>query len=121
MQSRRRDSRQAYVRLVERRPEGGSAVAFRFLDGEGRDVPDDVAAKSPVLLVGDEATGDPEVALAFRDVKTFRAWAETSPIAERVDDVYRTLREQVLPQKANEAWIEKMHTLALTRKQDDVK
>jgi hypothetical protein len=95
-------------------------MAFRFLDGKDGDVSDDAAAKAQVLVVGDEATGDPEVARAFSDVKLFRSWAETSPIAERVDAVYRTLEQEVLPQRASEKWIEQMQTLALKRKQDDI-
>jgi hypothetical protein len=90
------------------------------LDGRDGDVPEDAAAKARVLVVGEQATGDAELGRAFRDPKSFRAWADTSPIAEQVDGVFKTLEEQVLPQRGNEDWVGKVQGLALERKQADM-
>ena len=94
-------------------------MAFKFLDGD-RDVDGDRIARYPVLIAGEEATGDPELARVFTDVKSFRAWAEGTPVGERVEDVYRTLEQDVLPHRGDEKWVEQMQTYALERKAADM-
>ena len=95
-------------------------MAFRFLDGRDGDVSEDALSRYPVLIAGEEATGEPELARVFEDPKEFRAWAESSKVGDRVESVYRTLEEEVLPQQKDEKWIEQMHTLALKRKGADM-
>lgn len=95
-------------------------MAFKFLDGRDGDVSDDAVAKYPVLVAGEEATGEPELARVFEDVKSFRGWAEGTAIGERVEAVYRTLEEEVLPQRRDEQWVEQMQSYALERKAADM-
>ena len=95
-------------------------MALKFLDGRDGDVNEDAIARYPVLVVGEEATGDPELARAFEDVRSFRRWAEGSPIGERVESVYRTLEEEVLPHRRDEKWVQQMQSYALERKAADM-
>lgn len=68
-----------------------------------------------VVVVGEEATGEPELVRLFEDQAQFRKWASTTKVGERVDQVLTTLEKEVLPQQRNEAQIEAMQSLALRR------
>jgi hypothetical protein len=103
------------------RSANGGFVAYRYLNARDGDVPADGIAEYPVIVVGGDATGDPDLVRVFRQNKEFRRWAAGSPIAETVETVFTTLEKQVLPERATEQWVEKMQTLAMKRKIADLK
>ena len=53
-------------------------------------------------------------------MRSFRRWAEGSPIGERVESVYRTLEEEVLPHRRARSGLQQMQSYALERKAADM-
>lgn len=94
-------------------------MPFTFLNSRDGEVSEDELARYSVIVAGDEATGDPDLVRVFQENREFRRWAENSPIGERVNSVFQILEKEVMPQQANEPWIEKMHRLAMKRKISD--
>ncbi|MBN1206726.1 MAG: hypothetical protein JXB05_17720 [Myxococcaceae bacterium] len=93
-------------------------MKFSYVDQRGGTRKQEDLASFEVVIVGQEATDDAELVRVFTDQRQFRRWAKGSPVAERVDRVFATLKRDVLPQRANEPWIQQMQTLALKRARD---
>ncbi|QSQ25918.1 hypothetical protein JY651_13720 [Pyxidicoccus parkwayensis] len=90
-------------------------MAFKYVDRRGAMRKQEDLANFEVVLVGQEATGAPDVVRVFTDQRQFRRWAKDSRVTERVDQVFATLKRDVLPERENEPWVQQMQTLALKR------
>jgi hypothetical protein len=93
-------------------------MPFTYIDEKGSKREEDAVGEYDVVVVGEEATGDADLVRVFRDQKGFHRWAAKSPIAERVKTFDTTLAKQVMPEQANEKWIEQMQRLGLRRGRD---
>jgi hypothetical protein len=89
-------------------------MPYTFVDYRGEVKQDEVGTFATVV-VGEKATGDPDVVRVFADDTEFRKWSETAPVAEQVDKVLRERERDVLPLRADESFIERMQQMALKR------
>jgi hypothetical protein len=91
---------------------------FTYIYNDQPVAPDE-ATKYPTMVAGPEFTGELEVVRVFQSNDDFSKWAERTAHGDKVHEILRLLRIEVLPERKNEAWIEQMQRLALNRAREN--